>query len=55
MFPTTVYRHRRKSKYLLHAFVMPEHVHLLLTPASDVTIEHAVQLIKASFSHELGN
>jgi REP element-mobilizing transposase RayT len=33
---------------------MPEHVHLLLTPANDVPIEHAVQLIKGGYSHALG-
>jgi len=33
---------------------MPEHVHLLLTPANDVTLEHAVQLIKGGYSHALG-
>ena len=33
---------------------MPEHVHLLLTPANSVTIEHAVQLIKGGYSHTLG-
>jgi len=33
---------------------MPEHVHLLLTPANDVTVEHAVQLIKGGYSHALG-
>ncbi len=33
---------------------MPEHVHLLITPAADVTIEHAVQLIKGGYSHALG-
>ena len=33
---------------------MPEHVHLLLTPANNVTIEHAVQLIKGGYSHALG-
>jgi len=39
----------------LHAFVvMPDHVHLLLTPARDITIERAVQLIKGAYSHELG-
>jgi len=34
---------------------MPEHVHLLLTPANNVTIEHAVQLIKGGYSHALGS
>ena len=39
-----------------HAFVlMPEHVHLLLTPACDITIERAIQLIKGACSHELGS
>lgn len=31
-----------------------EHVHLLLTPATDVTIERAVQFIKCAYSHALG-
>ncbi|MGA8763412.1 MAG: transposase [Candidatus Sulfotelmatobacter sp.] len=55
LFLQTLYRHRREGRYRLHAFVaMPEHVHLLLTPAIDVTIERAVQLIKGAYSHELG-
>jgi len=55
IFLKTLYRHRREGRYELHAFVvMPEHVHLLLTPANDVTIERAVQLIKGAYSHELG-
>jgi putative transposase len=55
MFLTTLYRHRRDGRYELHAFVvMPEHVHLLLTPAQDTTIERAIQLIKGAYSHELG-
>jgi putative transposase len=55
LFLQTVYRYRREGRYALHAFVvMPEHVHLLLTPANDVTIERAVQLIKGAYSHELG-
>ncbi|HWW15979.1 MAG TPA: transposase [Candidatus Dormibacteraeota bacterium] len=55
LFLKTLYRYRREGRYTLHAFVvMPEHVHLLLTPANDVTIERAVQLIKGAYSHELG-
>jgi putative transposase len=51
----TVYRYRREGRYELHAFVvMPEHVHLLLTPALDITIERAIQLIKGAYSHDLG-
>jgi putative transposase len=55
IFLKTLYRHRRDGRYELHTFVlMPEHVHLLLTPAMDVTLERAVQLIKGAYSHELG-
>lgn len=51
----TLYRHRRDGRYRMHAFVlMPEHIHLLLTPARDLTLEHAIQLIKGSYSHALG-
>jgi putative transposase len=32
---------------------MPEHVHLLLTPAIDVTLERAIQFIKGGYSHTL--
>lgn len=55
LFLQTLYRHRREGRYRLHDFViMPEHVHLLLTPAPDITIERAIQLIKGAYSHELG-
>jgi len=51
----TLFHYRREGRFLLHAFVlMPDHVHLLLTPAQDVTIERAVQLIKGGYSHALG-
>jgi putative transposase len=33
---------------------MPEHVHLLLTPAMDITLERSIQFIKGGFSHALG-
>ena len=43
--------HRNQSRFSLHAYVvLPDHIHLLLTPASDVTIEKAMQLIKGGFS-----
>ncbi|HEY1499208.1 MAG TPA: transposase [Acidobacteriaceae bacterium] len=45
---------RAKGRYQLHAFVlMPDHVHLLLTPAPDVSIEKAMQFIKGGFSFRL--
>jgi putative transposase len=33
---------------------MPEHVHLLLTPAPDVTLERSIQFTKGGYSHALG-
>ena len=37
LFLRTIYAYGRQGKFQLHAFVlMPEHVHLLLTPAEDV-------------------
>lgn len=55
IFLKTLYRHRREGRYGLHGFVlMPEHVHLLLTPTANIAIERAVQLIKGAYSHELG-
>lgn len=55
LFLKTLYGYERQGRYLLHAFViMPEHVHLLITPAQTVTLEHAVQLTKGGYSHALG-
>jgi hypothetical protein len=48
-------RYRREGRFQVHAFVvMPEHIHLLLTPAPNETLEHAIQVIKAGHSHALG-
>jgi putative transposase len=42
---------RKKGRFLLHEFVvMPNHFHLLLTPAAEVSLEKAVQFIKGGFS-----
>lgn len=55
LFLKTLYGYRRQGKFRLHAFVlMPEHVHLLLTPAPDITLERAIQLIKGGYSHAFG-
>jgi putative transposase len=55
LFLKTVYGYRRQGRFELHAFVlMPEHVHLLLTPAPGVTLERAIQFIKGGYSHALG-
>jgi putative transposase len=46
--------YRDKGNYLLHDFVlMPNHLHLILTPADTVTLEKAMQLIKGGSSHEI--
>jgi putative transposase len=46
--------YRAQRKYLLHEFViMPDHVHALLTPSTDVSLERAVQFLKGGFSFRL--
>ena len=51
LFLDTLQRYRAQRKFLLHEFVvMPDHFHLLLTPAPEVSMEKAVQLIKGGFS-----
>ena len=52
--------YRVQERYLLHEFVvMPEHFHVLLTPAPNVPLEKAVQFIKGGFSfrvkHDMGS
>jgi putative transposase len=46
--------YRDRGKYLLHEFVvMPDHIHLLVTPAPEVALERAVQFIKGGYSYRL--
>ncbi len=46
--------YRDKGHYWLHRYViMPEHLHVLLTPGDSTTLEKAVQLIKGGSSHEI--
>jgi putative transposase len=50
LFIATLFRYRDAGKFQLHAFVvMPDHVHILLTPAPDIAIERCAQLIKGGF------
>jgi putative transposase len=45
---------RQKDRFQLHAYViMPDHIHLLMTPAENVSIEKAMQFIKGGFSFKL--
>ena len=50
----TLFRYRLQNAYLLHEFVvMPNHLHLLLTPSASTSLEKAVQLIKGGSSHAI--
>jgi putative transposase len=50
-FISTLFRYRDGNRFLLHGFVvMPDHIHAILTPAADHTIERCAQLIKGGFS-----
>ena len=49
----TLLHYRTLGHYKLHAYVvMPDHLHLLLTPQG-ITLEHAVELIKNGFAYRL--
>jgi putative transposase len=51
---STLFDYRDSRAYLLHEFViMPDHVHLILTPNSETSLEKAVQLIKGGSSHRI--
>jgi putative transposase len=55
LFLETLAQYRDAGKFLLHEFVvMPDHVHLLITPSPEISLERAVQFIKGGFSHRLG-
>jgi putative transposase len=46
---------RDRGFYKLHAFVlMPDHLHILLTPGDSTTVEKAVQMIKGGSAHRIG-
>jgi putative transposase len=45
---------RYRENYFLHSFVlMPNHLHLLLTPQDNCSLEKAMQLIKGGSSYEV--
>ena len=44
--------YRNKRLFRLHEFVlMPDHLHLLITPSRTISLEKSVQYIKGGFSH----
>jgi len=55
LFLKILYTYEREGIYRLHAFVvMPEHVHLLVTPGPDITLEKVMQRIKGGYSRAFG-
>ena len=55
LFLEALQHYRAAGHYKLHAFVvMPDHVHLILTPQG-ITVERAMGLIKGGFSHRLAS
>ena len=55
LFIDTLLHYRRLGHYKLHAYVvMPDHVHLVLTPQS-ITLGQAIGLIKSGLSHRAGH
>jgi putative transposase len=49
-----LFDYRGQGTYLLHEFViMPDHIHTLITPKPEISLERAVQFIKGGFSYRL--
>ena len=50
-----IFEYRDKGEYLVHRHVvMPDHIHVILTPGPSTTLERAGQLIKGGSSYEIG-
>jgi len=50
----TLFHYRDSGAYLLHEFViMPDHLHVMVTPNSVTSLEKTVQLIKGGSSHRI--
>lgn len=49
-----MFRYRDAGAFLLHEFVvMPNHLHLILTPSIETSLEKAMMLIKGGSSHTI--
>lgn len=49
-----LFHYRDEKRYWLHPFViMPDHLHLLITPSGDQSLERCMQCIKGGFSHSV--
>jgi putative transposase len=55
LFLETLFHYRGEKVFLLHEFVvMPDHVHLIITPSSKFSLEKAVGRIKGGSSFQVG-
>ena len=55
LFLETLFHYRDEKAFLLHEVViMPDHFHLILTPAPKYSLEKAMQRIKGGFSFHVG-
>ncbi|HUN88742.1 MAG TPA: transposase [Terriglobales bacterium] len=53
-FFRVLYDYRRQGKFLIHAFIlMPDHLHIILTPAENISLEKAMQFIKGGSSFQM--
>jgi len=51
LFIATLFRYRDAGKFHIHGFaIMPDHVHVLITPAIDQNTSRCIQLIKGGYS-----
>jgi putative transposase len=51
LFISTLFQHRDNDRFLVHGFaVMPDHVHVLITPNMDQSTARCVQFIKGGYS-----
>ena len=51
LFIATLFQHRDKNRFELHGFaVMPDHVHVLITPAINQSTAKCIQYIKGGYS-----
>lgn len=54
LFIQVLFEYRDHGVFLLHEFVlMPDHIHLLLTPKTTIALERAMQFVKGGSSHRV--
>ncbi len=50
-----IFHYRDRGNYFVHRHVvMPDHLHLILTPGNSTTLEKSIQLIKGGSSRQIG-